>query len=676
MAAVGDLSEPERLAWDAFARGAPVDVGAGPADLDAGAAWGPERTVRAEVVRALLLGAGPAEPGYVPGVRLQGARITGPLDLAGATLTTSLACTDCWFDDEVGLAGASARAIRLEHCRLPGLDATRIRVDGILSLDGAIVAAGVRLGQARITGQLSLRGATAGPDAEGIAVGADGLCVTGDIDLTGLTADGAVSLSGAQVTGSADLTDAAVISPRAVSLNIGNASIGGRLIGRRLQVDGEMLLHDTVITRVELTDAWLHHPAGHALSAGGLTVHGGMFCGGGFTATGSVWLVGARLGGNLGLGHATLKNPGAVALMLDRAALGDLDATAMTCTGCVSLTGATVASGVSFDRASIDGGGGRAIDGDGMTVTGMLMLTGLRARGEVTLRIGQVGQRLMLTDAHLENPAGVALALSGTEVVSDVFGRRARITGEFRLVGTRIHSHLDLDQAELGNPGGPALSGLALQAGEVSMRTAEPIEGLVDLRHARIGVLRDDPDRWPDRLSLDGLTYAALEPGLPAADRLDWLRRNGPGPQPYEQLAGHYNGLGQLGEARRVLYARERIQRRGRAPLARAWSVLMDVTVAYGYEPWRALGWLALLLTAGSILFAVHPPPPLSAGLAPHFNPVIYTLDLLLPVVDLGQKHAFNPAGAEQWIAYLLTAAGWVLATTIAAGAARVLSRR
>jgi hypothetical protein len=58
------------------------------------------------------------------------------------------------------------------------------------------------------------------------------------------------------------------------------------------------------------------------------------------------------------------------------------------------------------------------------------------------------------------------------------------------------------------------------------------------------------------------------------------------------------------------------------------------------------------------------------------FNAVIYTLDLLLPVVDLGQKHAFDPAGAEQWLSYLLVAAGWVLVTTVAAGAARVLSRR
>jgi hypothetical protein len=45
-------------------------------------------------------------------------------------------------------------------------------------------------------------------------------------------------------------------------------------------------------------------------------------------------------------------------------------------------------------------------------------------------------------------------------------------------------------------------------------------------------------------------------------------------------------------------------------------------------------------------------------------------------VVDLGQKHEFNPVGVEQRFSYLLIAAGWVLVTTVAAGAARVLSRR
>jgi hypothetical protein len=107
----------------------------------------------------------------------------------------------------------------------------------------------------------------------------------------------------------------------------------------------------------------------------------------------------------------------------------------------------------------------------------------------------------------------------------------------------------------------------------------------------------------------------------------------------------------------------------------RAWGLVQDTTVAYGYRPWRAVLWLVLLLTAGSVVYAVSPPAPLQAGAAPHFNPVVYTFDLLLPIVDLGQKHAYNPAGFDQWFSYLLVAAGWVLATTIAAGIARVVNR-
>jgi len=217
-----------------------------------------------------------------------------------------------------------------------------------------------------------------------------------------------------------------------------------------------------------------------------------------------------------------------------------------------------------------------------------------------------------------------------------------------------------------------------MHAGEFSLRPAEPVQGIVDLSHARVGVLRDDPSCWPAELNLDGLVYSALEPQVPAHQRLTWLARHHHGQplQPYEQLATYYNGLGQPTEARRVLYARERLQRLGRPPLARTWNFLQDVTVAYGYQPWRAVVWLALLLTVGSTIFALNPPPPLQSSVAPHFNSIVYTLDLLLPVVDLGQRHAFNPSGAEQWFAYLLIAAGWILATTIAAGAARVLSRR
>jgi hypothetical protein len=165
---------------------------------------------------------------------------------------------------------------------------------------------------------------------------------------------------------------------------------------------------------------------------------------------------------------------------------------------------------------------------------------------------------------------------------------------------------------------------------------------------------------------------------LSAKRRLTWLSRDPDGcpPQPYEQLAAFYTQIGQPSEARQVLYARELHRRDTKTTIGRIWSTLQDITVGYGYRSWRAMLWLALLLVLGSLLYGLAPPQPLRVGEAPHFNPIVYTLDLLLPIVDLGQQNAFNPAGTEQWFAYLLVAAGWILATTIAAGIARVITRR
>jgi hypothetical protein len=85
-----DLTEAEQLLWKAFPRGARVDLG--------GSRAGTPPVIRAEVIAALLLGAVPAEPGSAAGIRLRGASVTGPLELAGGTVTRPLVCEDCLFD--------------------------------------------------------------------------------------------------------------------------------------------------------------------------------------------------------------------------------------------------------------------------------------------------------------------------------------------------------------------------------------------------------------------------------------------------------------------------------------------------------------------------------------------------------------------------------------------------
>lgn len=194
-------------------------------------------------------------------------------------------------------------------------------------------------------------------------------------------------------------------------------------------------------------------------------------------------------------------------------------------------------------------------------------------------------------------------------------------------------------------------------------------------------MLRYRPAAAPARLALDGFGYDAIgtEQGSDhdgAVIRLGWLGRDVDGyrPQPYEHLAGLYRRLGNDQDARLVLLAKER-RRRGSLRLpGRVLGRLLDWTVGYGYRPWRAAVWLATLLAIGTVAFSLRRPQPAGDG-NPHLDLPLYTLDLLLPISVFGVRDDFAPDGATRWLAYGLSAAGWLLVTALVAGVARVIKR-
>ena len=681
----GDLTESESLLWKAFARGAWVDLRSGDPEVDAVAnadRWAPERTVRAEVIRALLLGAQEPEPGHFPALRLRGARVAGRLDLMGASVPYAFVCEYCDFDDEVRLVEASMKTVRLVDSELPFVNATRLNAEGIVNFYRSTVRELLRLDGARIVGELSLREALIGPSGHEFCLSADGLTADGDVEFTGLSCRGAATMIGIRTDGGLDFCDARFepSAPGIIGLDIGSAVVSGRLKAKRLVVLGELRLkHARVAASVSLTGARLDNPGGSALGAGGLTAEGGLWCAK-LYANGEVRLPGARLSANLTLDDAELNQPGGLALNLDHATLGALEARRLTLSaGQISLVSTQIAATLDLQEAELDGGSAApTLVADTAAIGGTMKLDRIRVTGEVDIRTCRIGGRVLMGSAQMLNPGGVALRFTRTEVAADVFCDGMTAHGRVRFTGARIGRRLELRGAHLYNPGATALDTKALTVAELSLRPAKPVQGVVDLSHARVERLIDDPQLWPDRLNLDGLTYQALEPRLPARQRLDWLARHPQEyqSQPYEQLAAHYTSTGQSAEANHVLYAREQRRREAKPRLGRIGSLIQEITVGYGYRPWRAVAWLAFLLAAGSVVYAAAPPPAFQSGAAPHFIPAVYTLDLLLPVVDLGQKHAFNPSGFGQWFSYVLIACGWVLATTIAAGVARVLSRR
>ncbi|WP_436845835.1 hypothetical protein [Streptomyces tibetensis] len=141
---IDDMTPAEERVWRAFPRGQDVDFRS-PAEEDAregaaeGAHWGPERTVRAAVLRALLLSA-PQEDGETAALRLAGARITGELLLQYADVDHAVRLSDCLFEDTPVLYAARLRQLNLRGSVLRG----EVR------LSGASVAGTIDLDEARL----------------------------------------------------------------------------------------------------------------------------------------------------------------------------------------------------------------------------------------------------------------------------------------------------------------------------------------------------------------------------------------------------------------------------------------------------------------------------------------------------------------------------------------------
>lgn len=207
--------------WDAFAEGRRVDLRTGEPEGDdpaRGGEWGPERTVRAAVLVALLLGGSAGPSGAVASLRLVGARITGRLDLDGAEVGHVLWLEHCRLEETVSLYGASTRTIGIQDSWVPGVRAGLARVQGQLDLRRSVLEGGrLDLINAHLAGELNLNGARIfGP--RDWAVDAGGLVMEGGVFGKNLTTRGVVRLPGAQLPGGLFLQGARLSSPGGVAL--------------------------------------------------------------------------------------------------------------------------------------------------------------------------------------------------------------------------------------------------------------------------------------------------------------------------------------------------------------------------------------------------------------------------------------------------------------------------
>jgi len=264
--------------------------------------WGPDREIRAELIRWLCVDAEARTRVDPRGIRVRAAKITGKLDLSFACVPFPLAFMRCRLTHDADLTSAEIPLLALPGTWVKSVSADRANVKGSVFLRDGFTAEGeVRLPGAQIGGVLACIGGTF-KNATGSALNADGACVRGDVFLSGgFSAEGEVRLVGAQFGGSLACTGGTFKNAPGEALSAGRANVTGSVFLREgFSAEGEVRLVGAQIGGdLECPKGTFKNPGGIALSVGRANVRGAVFLIEGFSAEGEVRLLGAQIGGQL-----------------------------------------------------------------------------------------------------------------------------------------------------------------------------------------------------------------------------------------------------------------------------------------------------------------------------------------------------------------------------------------
>ncbi|UJW76476.1 hypothetical protein [Rhizobium sp. SL42] len=597
------------------------------------------RTIRADLLRYLIIGGCEQCRVHEKGVQLEGAWIVGELDLSFASAKGAVLLLRCAFAESIVADQANFDRLVLNGSSLPGLNAGGAKIKGQVFLDNLKSTGEVSLSGAEIGGQLSAEEAELN-GGEGAALNAQGATIRGGAFLDNLKSTGEVSLSGAEI--------GAVLSAKEAELN------GGE---------------------------------GDALNAHSATIRGGVF--------------------------------------LDN----------LKSTGEVSFAGAEIGGQLSAEGAELNGGEGRALNAQGATIRGGTFLRKLKSTGEVSFSGAEIGGQLSFNGAELNGGEGMALNAQRMTVLSSLFWWNIKlVTGTVHLDAAHLGDLVDDEQSwntvsSLGLVGmtyenlvGPhnlpfRKRWLQKGASHVGQFHPQPYQQLAKFyretghRHEAREILieKEREQRMAVRASIrKGRRKAESDVPFSVKTALPWSwdatrRWISFYLSPWLRIGWNW-----------------------------FWDVLIRYIAGYGYKPWLSLAWLAgmigiiwtvayftwdagdfapnsaIVLTSPEwkavadlpevyaslsenekqmIVEDMTPAHPWSNFDAPgkdyeSFYSLAYALDVVVPVLDLGQTDAWAPSPARgDWgyrmfyLQKMFIVLGWVV-TAIAAAAISGMIRR
>lgn len=614
--------------------------------------WGPERQIRADLIRWICADRQAKELVDPRGILVHGARIWGVLDLFGVTVPFPLTLAYCSLNSELNVRWADISGINLQGTWLDSIGGDGVHVKTNVFLRQGFHANGqVRLLGARIGGNIECDGSTfdnptrPGALQSGVAFAADGAVVNGAVFMrNGFRAVGAVRLLGAQIGGRLDCSNSAFKNPfpdraecNGIALYADSIRVkGGVFLNRGFHAEGQVSLPGAHIDGdFDCSDATLAKSVdGAALVADRTDVKGSVFLGGNFSAEGEVRLLGARVDGDI------------------------------TCDGGKF----TALRGQAED--AID----RSLSAHTLTVKGNVFLRdGFHAKGEVGFTGAQIGGNIECTGGAFYGEINLQ-------------GATARGALLYRSILGPEHARLNLENATLSaiaddDKGWPEPGNLLL-------------DGLVYERFSG-GAPKDARRRlgWLDR-------QRSFAP-QPYRQLAKVLREEG-------DDSGARKVLFEMERRRRAQGPSKWYQR--------LWSSALKQTVGYGYYPGNALRWLAGLTLLGMVLFWVGfcagsiTPADKDAYAAfkadrqlrsdyERFHASIYSIESSFPLVKLGQidrwqadpspQHLVKEiwhwpssfvvwvsfAGFLRWFRWAEILLGWALATLFVAGVTGIVRK-
>lgn len=594
-----------------------------------------------------------------------GFRADGMVSLVGARIGGNLECNQGVFTN-AGKVALNAERLQVSGdvflCQGSWRGSSGVHAEGF-SANGE-----VKLGRAKIGGTLECRGGLFdNSGSEWPAINAQGLVVTGDVLLhNGFRAQGKVDLAGARIGGNLKCNKGVFTNcDGEVALDAERVNVSGDVFlceesrgadepsnAEGFTAVGEVKLVRAVIrgdldciggrfcNSAEADGAASGSRAQCSINARGLRITGSVFLSEGFSAKGKVNLIGALVGGNLEFNGGEFLNKGEVALDAERVKVtGDvflckgrwhrdkpLEDERFRIEGNINLIGAEVGGTVKFEGASFASSPASSVSSDisllGATIKRELVWTKIVSPRQVILdlRMARVGRLSLSSDSRLER-------------------RNLRLDG---LVYTQLNME-DLPRLHAGAVWSIIRSLRGFWA-TLCKKLGAPFR-----RHAAKGSVRRDIDAMIEWLRLQG-------------DEFHY--------QPYEQLVTCLRKHGRDADAKTVLIAKaeDRARLTEMAFLERFWHWFLGLMIGYGYRPWRALMISVVIVALGSLTFEIghrnkiikqtklveyvyvvpsdpELPRTLRVGTDyPDFNPVVYSLDMFVPLVDLRQAAYWLPS--------------------------------